>query len=207
MRDSLALSSALEHPQTPRAVLALSLGLVALQAAVAPLWDADLWWLLRAGEDILREGVAPHENRYGFTAPTHPWVMHEWLLGAVGASLVRAFGLPGVALLRIAATLTVGAFAWRVAEGAFGLNSSFARQDESAHPFQSNFSRSDIRITTRVEDYWPACLFGTWHETGHAMYERGVHGRWERTPVSRGASLGVHESLGKDLVASAEAKR
>ncbi|PNY81806.1 carboxypeptidase M32 [Deinococcus koreensis] len=86
------------------------------------------------------------------------------------------------------------AFAWRVAGEAFGLKSSFARQDESAHPFQSNFSRSDIRITTRVEEYWPACLFGTWHEAGHAMYERGVHELWERTPVSRGASLGVHES-------------
>ncbi|WP_309571754.1 carboxypeptidase M32, partial [Deinococcus sp.] len=86
------------------------------------------------------------------------------------------------------------AFAWDVANRAFGLGSEFARQDESAHPFQSNFSRSDLRITTRVQDYWPTCLFGTWHETGHAMYERGVSERWERTPVSRGASLGVHES-------------
>ncbi|MBB5378900.1 carboxypeptidase Taq [Deinococcus metalli] len=86
------------------------------------------------------------------------------------------------------------AFAWDIAGRAFGLRSDFARQDESAHPFQSNFSRSDLRITTRVQDYWPTCLFGTWHETGHAMYERGVSERWERTPVSRGASLGVHES-------------
>ncbi|MFC4427939.1 carboxypeptidase M32 [Deinococcus navajonensis] len=86
------------------------------------------------------------------------------------------------------------AFAWQVAGEAFGLRSDFARQDESAHPFQTNFSRSDLRITTRVESYWPACLFGTWHETGHAMYERGVAEHWERTPVSRGASLGVHES-------------
>lgn len=115
MRDSAALSAALRHPQTPRVVLALSVGLVALQAAAAPLWDADLWWLLRAGEDLLREGAAPHHNRYGFTAPSHPWVMHEWLLGAAGASLTRALGLPGVALLRVAAVLTVGAFAWRTA--------------------------------------------------------------------------------------------
>ncbi|WP_412026979.1 carboxypeptidase M32 [Deinococcus yunweiensis] len=86
------------------------------------------------------------------------------------------------------------AFAWDVAGRAFGLSGDFARQDESAHPFQSNFSRSDLRITTRVQDYWPTCCFGTWHETGHAMYERGVSDRWERTPVSRGASLGVHES-------------
>lgn len=86
------------------------------------------------------------------------------------------------------------AFAWRVAGEAFGLKPEFARQDESAHPFQTNFSRGDLRITTRVEAYWPACLFGTWHETGHAMYERGVSERWERTPVAAGASLGVHES-------------
>ena len=86
------------------------------------------------------------------------------------------------------------AFAWQVAGEAFGLQPDFARQDESAHPFQTNFSRSDIRITTRVEDYWPACLFGTWHETGHAMYERGVAAHWARTPVSSGTSLGVHES-------------
>ncbi|WP_102128502.1 carboxypeptidase M32 [Deinococcus planocerae] len=86
------------------------------------------------------------------------------------------------------------AFAWRVAGEAFGLGPAFSRQDESAHPFQTNFSREDVRITTRVEAYWPACLFGTWHETGHAMYERGVAPRWERTPVSAGASLGVHES-------------
>ncbi|MEF2278957.1 carboxypeptidase M32 [Deinococcus sp. YIM 134068] len=86
------------------------------------------------------------------------------------------------------------AFAWRVAGEAFGLKPEFARQDESAHPFQTNFSRSDVRVTTRVEPYWPACLFGTWHEAGHAMYERGVAPRWERTPVSAGASLGVHES-------------
>lgn len=138
------MSSALDHPQTPRALLALSLGLVALQAAVAPLWDADLWWLLRAGEDLLREGAVPRHNRYGFTAPSHPWVMHEWLLGAMGAALVRAFGLPGVALLRIAATVTVGAFGWRVARrgarplvasvAVAGMFALFGGRFESARP-------------------------------------------------------------------------
>lgn len=121
------MAAALDHPQTPRVVLALAVTLVALPAAIAPLWDADLWWLLRAGEDLLREGAVPHHNRYGFTAPTHPWVMHEWLLGAAGALLARAFGLPGVALLRIAAAVTVGAFAWRVAlRGARPLAASLA---------------------------------------------------------------------------------
>jgi len=87
------------------------------------------------------------------------------------------------------------AFALKIAREAFGLSPEFSRLDESAHPFQTNFSRSDLRVTTRFDEhYFPMSLFGTWHETGHAMYERGVSARLERTPLSRGASLGVHES-------------
>lgn len=104
-----------DHPTTPRALLGVAVALVGIQAAVAPLWDADLWWLLRAGDDALRAGEAPSRNAYSFTAPEHPWVMHEWLLGVCAAALRRAFGLPGIALLRIAATLTVAAAAWRTA--------------------------------------------------------------------------------------------
>ena len=86
-------------------------------------------------------------------------------------------------------------FGLKIAQEAFGLNPSFSRLDESAHPFQTNFSRDDIRVTTRFDEaYFPMSLFGTWHETGHAMYEHGVSARLERTPLSRGASLGVHES-------------
>lgn len=83
----------------------------------------------------------------------------------------------------------------KVAEEAFGLLPSFSRLDESAHPFQTNFSADDVRITTRFDEhYFPMSLFGTWHETGHAMYEHGISHQIERTPLSRGASLGVHES-------------
>ncbi|WP_350244076.1 carboxypeptidase M32 [Deinococcus sonorensis] len=86
-------------------------------------------------------------------------------------------------------------FSLKVAREAFGLLPDFARLDVSAHPFQINFSRNDLRITTRFDEtYFPMSLFGTWHETGHAMYEHGVGAEWERTPLGRGASLGVHES-------------
>ncbi|WP_425145704.1 carboxypeptidase M32 [Deinococcus sp.] len=87
------------------------------------------------------------------------------------------------------------AFAVRVAQQAFGLSPDFSRLDESAHPFQTSFSRDDLRITTRFDEtYFPMSLFGTWHETGHAMYEHGISAALERTPLSGGASLGVHES-------------
>ncbi|AFZ66675.1 carboxypeptidase M32 [Deinococcus peraridilitoris] len=85
-------------------------------------------------------------------------------------------------------------FALEVAED-LGLKGEFSRLDISAHPFQTNFSRNDIRITTRFDaHYFPMSLFGTWHETGHGMYEHGVAAELARTPLSRGASLGVHES-------------
>jgi carboxypeptidase Taq len=69
------------------------------------------------------------------------------------------------------------------------------RQDISAHPFSSSFGPGDARITTRVSrDFFNECLFGSIHESGHAMYNQGIGGDIDRTPLWAGASPGVHES-------------
>jgi len=79
--------------------------------------------------------------------------------------------------------------------GELGFDWGHGRQDLSAHPFTTNFGIGDVRITTRVmKDYLPCCLFGSIHESGHAMYEQGVDWALSRTPLACGASLGVHES-------------
>lgn len=63
------------------------------------------------------------------------------------------------------------------------------------HPFATSFSRNDARITTRwYPDFLNAGLFGTLHESGHAMYEQGTHPDLARTPLARGTSMGIHES-------------
>ncbi|MBX7212444.1 MAG: carboxypeptidase M32 [Thermoflexales bacterium] len=86
------------------------------------------------------------------------------------------------------------AFSARLA-AAVGYDFERGRIDLSAHPFAINFTRHDVRITTRVyEDFLNPCLFGTLHESGHAMYEQGTALEYVRTPLGRGASLGVHES-------------
>ena len=78
---------------------------------------------------------------------------------------------------------------------AFGYDWQRGRQDKSPHPFTTNFSINDVRITTRfMKDFLPAALFGTMHEGGHAMYEQGIKQAYERTPLASGASLGIHES-------------
>lgn len=77
----------------------------------------------------------------------------------------------------------------------FGFDFERGRQDRSAHPFSTNFSIDDVRITTRVDErFLPTCLFGSLHEAGHAMYEQGVSRSLERSLLASGTSLGVHES-------------
>jgi carboxypeptidase Taq len=70
-----------------------------------------------------------------------------------------------------------------------------SRQDKAPHPFTQNFGSWDVRITTRVDpNFLNPCLFGTLHESGHAMYELGVDPRLNRTALAGGTSLAVHES-------------
>lgn len=77
----------------------------------------------------------------------------------------------------------------------FGYDWQRGRLDRSAHPFTTSFGIDDVRITTRFQpDFLNTALFGTMHEAGHALYEMGVDHRLERSPLSGGASLAVHES-------------
>ena len=76
-----------------------------------------------------------------------------------------------------------------------GYDFARGRLDRSAHPFSQGMGRGDVRITTRYERNWlPAALFGTIHETGHALYEQGVAPELDDTLLGTGASLGIHES-------------
>ena len=69
------------------------------------------------------------------------------------------------------------------------------RQDLSVHPFCISFGPGDVRLTTRIgPTLRDSCLLSSIHEAGHAMYEQGVPRSLDRTPLSRGASPGVHES-------------
>jgi carboxypeptidase Taq len=75
-----------------------------------------------------------------------------------------------------------------------GLDFAHARLDRSAHPF-SGGTPADVRITTRYDetDFTQAVL-AVVHETGHALYERGLPPAWERQPVGDAAGMAAHES-------------
>lgn len=78
---------------------------------------------------------------------------------------------------------------------AMGFDFDRGRQDKSPHPFTTEFSIGDVRITTRCrEDDLSEALFSTIHEAGHALYEMGVDPALEGLPLASGVSSGVHES-------------
>jgi carboxypeptidase Taq len=86
------------------------------------------------------------------------------------------------------------AFALEVAQ-AFGYDLHRGRLDVTAHPFATNFSRDDVRITTRFDEhYFPMAFYGVLHEAGHAMYEQNTGEALRRTPLARGAWSTAHES-------------
>jgi carboxypeptidase Taq len=76
----------------------------------------------------------------------------------------------------------------------WGMDDQAWRLDDTVHPFTSNISESDIRLTTRFN---PGDLMGVLsclHEFGHGLYDRQMDRRYFRTPVQQGASSSFHES-------------
>lgn len=81
-----------------------------------------------------------------------------------------------------------------------GYDLEAGRLDETTHPFALAINTGDVRITTRyMKDNVRSAIFGTIHETGHALYEQGVNPSYEGTVIRRGASFGIHESQSRFL--------
>ena len=77
---------------------------------------------------------------------------------------------------------------------ALGFDFNHGRLDVSLHPFCGG-TPDDVRITTRYDEAsFTSSLMGIFHETGHAMYERGLPTRWRYQPVGDTLGMGMHES-------------
>ncbi|HET7594589.1 MAG TPA: carboxypeptidase M32 [Stellaceae bacterium] len=75
-----------------------------------------------------------------------------------------------------------------------GFDFAHGRLDVSLHPFCGG-TPDDVRLTTRYEESdFNRALMGVLHETGHALYERGLPAEWRRQPVGDARGMSVHES-------------
>ncbi len=75
-----------------------------------------------------------------------------------------------------------------------GFDFHHGRLDTSLHPFCGG-TPDDVRITTRYDETdFTQSLMGVLHETGHALYERGLPGDWRHQPVGAARGMSLHES-------------
>lgn len=66
---------------------------------------------------------------------------------------------------------------------------------ETEHPFTTDFSKYDVRITTHYyENNFAASLYSVIHEGGHALYELHTGDELACSNLGRGASMAMHES-------------
>ena len=155
---------------------------------------ADAWssTLGLSPYDALMDGYQP-----GVTAADVTPVFARyaaWLRDALPRALARQDAMP--APVPLAGTFTAAAqeALCRTLTERAGLEASNARLDRSTHPFCGG-TPTDIRITTRYDETDPGrAIMGVLHETGHALYERGLPPAYARQPVGEAAGMGVHES-------------
>ena len=55
--------------------------------------DPDLWWHLKAGQQIIDTRSIPHTDDYSFTKQGSEWVAHEWLSEVIMNAIYRVTGL------------------------------------------------------------------------------------------------------------------
>ena len=75
-----------------------------------------------------------------------------------------------------------------------GFDFDGGRLDVSLHPFSSGV-HDDVRITTRYDaaDFTQSVM-AVLHETGHALYSKGLPRDWRRQPVGGARGMAAHES-------------
>ena len=76
-----------------------------------------------------------------------------------------------------------------------GIDRAHCGIGETEHPFTTNFTKYDVRITTHYHpDDFSDSMFSVIHEGGHALYELHVADELAYTCLGTGVSMGIHES-------------
>jgi carboxypeptidase Taq len=117
-----------------------------------------------------------------------------FLPGLLDAVLARQAASPAPAAPRGPFPVALQRRAAMALMATIGFDFAHGRLDESAHPFCGGTS-DDVRLTTRYDEAdFSTALMGTLHETGHALYKRGLPAEWRRQPVGAARGMALHES-------------
>jgi hypothetical protein len=100
-------TASIERTTVNRLVLVITFLLIFIMAARTPL-DTDMWWHLRAGEEMLRTGQVLQTDIFSFTRAGAHWMNVFWLADLGMALLFRWGGFLAIsAAVAVAATLSM----------------------------------------------------------------------------------------------------
>jgi carboxypeptidase Taq len=193
---------------------------LAVELARASAEGQERWRVARAEDDFasfvpaLRRNVelARRQGEYLAESGQGPYdaLLWEYDYGSSAQELRRLFGALAEALPALAERarvvspprpLQVPVAAQQQAVNGtlrrLGVEDGSWRVDVSAHPFTTWMGPRDSRITTRYGDGDVESLLSSLHEYGHALYERQIDPALQRTNLTGGTSMSVHESQSK----------
>ena len=76
-----------------------------------------------------------------------------------------------------------------------GIDKNYCAIGETEHPFTTNFSKHDVRITTHYYAEHPEfSMYSVIHEGGHALYELHTADELIGSSLATGTTMGIHES-------------
>ena len=86
-----------------------------LPRATWPLIDGDVWWNIRAGEEVLRTGHVPNVDTWSIVGAGRPWISQDWLANVLLASgnSLGEWGHTALSLLFGAFTVLAFWILWR----------------------------------------------------------------------------------------------
>ncbi len=86
-----------------------------LPRATSPLTDPDVWWHVRAGEEVLRTGAVPRTDTWSIAGAGREWTSQDWLANVVLAvgDGVGPWGWTALSLLFGALTVLAFWVLWR----------------------------------------------------------------------------------------------
>lgn len=86
--------------------------LVVMPRATIPLVDGDVWWHLRAGQEVIHTGRVPNIDHWSIAGAGMPWISQDWLANVGMAFLINVNDVWGATLLSLGFGIAVaGAFA------------------------------------------------------------------------------------------------
>jgi len=81
-------------------------------AAFRPVWNNDIWYLLREAGDIVASGEIPRVDQYSAVAAGRPYLAHEWLSGLIFLGVFKLGGGEALTVFRSLIMLAILLLLW-----------------------------------------------------------------------------------------------